>query len=148
MHQFTTALTEEYDAIGIEDLHVKGMMRNRKLSRSIADLGFHELKRQLEYKAESANINLIIADRWFASSKICSHCDEKIDSLPLSVREWTCAHRNTHHGRDINAATNLEKLAVSSTASACGAPSGGVIAFAIASHGALKQEFNTKVTYG
>ena len=147
-HQLTTQLVNDYDVIGIEDLHVKGMMKNRRLSRSIADMGFGEFRRQLEYKASSVGRTLVIADRWFASSKICSHCKIKTDVLPLSVREWTCAFCFTHHDRDINAAINLEQLAVSSTVSACGASSDGAIASVIASHGAMKQESNIIATYG
>jgi len=90
---------------------------------------------------------LIIADRWFASSKICSVCAMKNKELTLSVREWECQHCGTKHHRDINAAKNLEKLAVSFTASACGASADGVIVSAMASHGAVKQESNTKVIY-
>jgi len=148
LHQLTTKLVQHFDVIAIEDLHVKGMLKNRRLSRSIADMGFHEFRRQLEYKTQQSSAKLIIADRWYASSKICSHCQTKIDNLPLATREWICPSCLTHHDRDINAAKNLEHLAVSSTVSACGASSGGAIATAIVSHGALKQEFNSKVTYG
>ena len=147
-HQLTTLLVNHYDVIGIEDLHVKGMMKNRRLSRSIADMGFHEFRRQLEYKVSSAGKKLVVADRWFASSKICSHCGEKVKALPLSERNWTCAFCLKYHDRDINAAKNLELLAVSSTVSACGASSGGVMASAITSHGALKQESNVIGIYG
>lgn len=77
IHKLTTELAENYSHIGIEDLNVKGMMRNRRLSRSIADMGFHEFRRQLTYKAEICGRKLVVADRWFASSKICSRCDYK-----------------------------------------------------------------------
>ncbi len=147
-HQLTSKLVEQFSIIGIEDLNVKGMMKNRRLSRSIADMGFHEFRRQLEYKTEAAGKKLVVADRWFASSKLCSCCGEKVEKLSLSDREWTCLHCLTHHDRDINAAKNLEKMAVSSTASACGAASDGAMVNAIASHVAMKQEFNVKVTYG
>lgn len=147
-HKITTRLVNDFNTIGIEDLHVKGMMRNRKLSRSIADMGFHEFRRQLEYKAPSAGVKLVVANRWYASSKTCSHCGEKIKSLSLSEREWTCGICFTRHDRDINAAKNLEHLAVSSTVSACGASSDGAITSVIASHGALKQESNVIAIYG
>ena len=71
-----------------------------------------------------------------------------MDYLDLSIREWKCVQCKAHHDRDLNAAKNLEKMAVSSTASTCGASSGGVMASAIISHGALKQESNIKVNYG
>ncbi|MHB1949133.1 MAG: RNA-guided endonuclease InsQ/TnpB family protein [Gammaproteobacteria bacterium] len=147
IHKLTTHLTQNFTHIGIEDLNVKGMIRNKRLSRSISDMGFYEFRRQLEYKANLYGNSIVIADRWFASSKICSCCGYKIDYLDLSIREWTCAQCKTLHDRDLNAAKNLEKMAVSSTASACGASSGGVIVSAIISHGALKQESNIKVNY-
>jgi len=147
-HQLTTRLATHFNIIGIEGLHVKGMLKNRKLSRSISDMGFHEIKRQLEYKTLVCNAKLVVADRWFASSKICSCCKNKIDKLPLSIRDWTCLFCFTQHDRDINAARNLEQLAVSSTVSACGVSSDGANALALASHVTLKQEFNTKVIYG
>jgi len=147
-HQLTTRLTNEFNVIGIEDLHVKGMMKNKRLSRSIADMGFHEFRRQLEYKSESKGIILVVADRWFASSKTCSHCRKKTASLSLTIREWTCEFCFTQHDRDINAAKNLEIMAVSSTVSACGASSGGTASNDAVSHVALKQESNIKVIYG
>lgn len=146
IHQLTTYVTDNFQTIGIEDLHVKGMMRNRKLSRSIADMGFHEFRRQMEYKADMKNKTIVIADRWFASSKICSRCDYKLEKLSLSERQWTCPGCKKNHDRNLNAAENLEKMAVSSTVSACGASSNGTEANASVSYGVMKQEFNTKTT--
>lgn len=146
IHKLTTSVTKKFQIIGIEDLNVKGMIQNRKLSRSISDMGFFEFRRQLEYKTSMHNKTLVIADRWFASSKLCSCCGYKLDKLLLSSREWSCPQCTTHHNRDVNAAKNLEKLAVSSTASACGASSNGAAALAAVSYGAMKQEFNTKIT--
>lgn len=147
IHKLTTQISTDFSTIVIEDLHVKGMVRNRKLSRSIADMGFYEFRRQIEYKAALKNKKVIVADRWFASSKICSICTMKNTGLTLSVREWECQHCGAKHHRDINAARNLEKLAVSFTVSACGASADGVMVSAMASHDALKQESNTKVIY-
>lgn len=143
-HKLTTLLTENFAYIGIEDLNVKGMLRNRKLSRSISDMGFYEFRRQIEYKAAMRSKSVVVADRWFASSKTCSNskCGYKLEKLPLSVREWTCPKCLTRHERDVNAAVTLENLAVSSTASACGASSVGVMALAIARYGVVKQESN------
>jgi putative transposase len=146
-HQLTTRLTTEFSSIAIEDLNVKGMLKNRKLARSVSDMGFYEFRRQLEYKAAIKNKKLILADRWFASSKTCSACDYKIEKLSLSEREWICPQCHLHHDRDLNAAKNLEKLAVSSIATACGASSNGVIALAVASYDAMKQESNIEVNY-
>jgi len=147
IHKLTTQISTDFSTMVIEDLHVKGMVKNRKLSRSIADMGFYEFRRQIEYKAALKNKKVIVADRWFASSKICSVCTIKNTALTLSVREWECQQCGTRHHRDINAAKNLEKLAVSFTASACGASADGVMVFAMASHDALKQESNAKLIY-
>jgi putative transposase len=123
LHKLTTDLTTRFQIIGIEDLNVSGMLRNRRLSRSIADMSFFEFKRQLEYKADMRGGKVIEADRFFASSKICSSCGHKLEQLPLSVREWECPECGKRHDRDINAAINLRQYAVSSTVSACGAGS-------------------------
>lgn len=147
IHQLTTRVTENFQTIGIENLNVKGMMKNRRLSRSIADMGFFEFRRQLEYKAAMRGKTIFIADQWFASSKTCSYCGYKLEHLTLSDRTWCCPQCTTHHDRDLNAAKNLEKLAVSSTVTACGASSGGAVVLAAVSHGAMKQEFNAKTTY-
>jgi putative transposase len=112
-HKLTTMLVQNYNVIGIEDLNVKGMMSNHKLARSVADMSFFEFRRQLEYKGSAVGVKVIIADPWFASSKTCSACGYKLPELALSTREWTCAKCNTRHDRDINAALNLEKYALS-----------------------------------
>ena len=85
----------------------------------------YEFRRQLEYKVEMRGGRLIVADRWFASSKTCSCCGYKRETLPLSVREWTCPECGTEHDRDLNAAINLKNYAVSSTVSACGGEGAG-----------------------
>jgi putative transposase len=90
LHKLTSDITRRFDRIGIEDLHVRGMMKNHRLARSIADMSFYEFRRQVEYKADKRGCIVIVADRWFASSKICSSCDYKLDELPLSIREWVC----------------------------------------------------------
>ena len=110
LHKLTTRLVAEFDVICIEDLNVKGMMANRKLARAIMDLGFYEFKRQLLYKAQMWSKTIIIADRWYPSSKLCSNCGEKLKSLELSDRDWKCPCCHTMHDRDVNAAMNLRKL--------------------------------------
>ena len=112
-----------FDIIGIEDLNVSGMVKNPYLARAVADMGFSEFRRQLEYKAETRGGVVVVADRWFASSKTCSDCGHKVDQLPLSVRQWTCPACGANHDRDRNAARNLKNMAVSaasSAVSACG----------------------------
>ena len=90
------------------------MMANHKLARAIMDLGFYEFKRQLLYKAQMWQRSkiVIIADRWYPSSKTCSNCGEKLKSLELSDRDWKCPCCHTMHDRDISvaAAMNLRKL--------------------------------------
>jgi putative transposase len=128
IHQLTTYVIKRFSVIGIESLNVKGMMQNRKLSRSIADMGFFEFRRQLEYKAMAYGKYVIVADPWFASTKTCSDCGFKKEYLSLAERTWTCLQCMKSHDRDFNAAKNLEKMAVSSTVTACGASSNGIAA--------------------
>lgn len=120
LHKLTTNLTRRFHTICIENLNVRGMMRNRHLSRAITDMGFFEFRRQLEYKAAMRGGQIVVASRFYPSSKTCSDCGHKLDTLPLAVRSWTCPCCGTHHDRDVNAAINLKNLAVSSTVSACG----------------------------
>jgi putative transposase len=109
LHKLTTMLAKTKSVIVIEDLNVKGMVRNHNLSKSISDQGWGEFRRQLEYKTEWYGSKLVIADRWFASSKICSSCGHRLDKLPLFMREWSCPYCGAAHDRDINSAINLEK---------------------------------------
>lgn len=125
MHKLTSDLTSRFHTLGIEDLNVRGMMANRRLARSIADMGFFEFRRQLEYKAVRRGSEVVVADRWFASSKTCSGCGYKLESLPLSVRRWECPSCSQNHDRDVNAALNLRDYAVSSTVSVCGGEGSG-----------------------
>ena len=124
-HKATTTIAKNHGVIVIEDLNVRGMMANDKLSRAIADVGLHEFRRQIDYKALLNGSKIIVADRWYPSSKTCSTCGYKMEVLPLSVRDWTCPACGCAHDRDVNAAKNLVKLAVSSTVSACGEEGSG-----------------------
>ena len=150
LHQLTTNLTRRFHTIGIEDLNVSGMVKNRYLSRAISDMGFFEFRRQLEYKAGMRGAVVVVADRFFASSKTCSApgCGHKVDKLPLSIREWTCPVCGAIHDRDINAANNLEKYAVSSTVSACGGEGSGLPRKRQVKPAPVKQEFNRKLDLG
>lgn len=120
LHKLTTYLTQTFTTIVIEDLNVKGMAKNRHLARAISDVGMGEFRRQLEYKAPMRGAQVILTDRWFASSKTCSICGHHYKELTLREREWTCPDCGTVHDRDFNAARNLAKLAVSPTVAACG----------------------------
>ena len=110
-HKLTTRLCCENQAVVIEDLNVSGMLKNKKLARAISDVGFGSIRRQLEYKAMRYDTHLIIADRWYPSSKLCSSCDWKNKSLTLKDRSWRCQSCKTFHDREINAALNLKRLA-------------------------------------
>lgn len=147
-HQTTTDLTRRFAVIGIEDLNVRGMVANEKLARSINDIGFYEFRRQLEYKAALSGSTVVVVDRWFPSSKTCSICGAKAEKMPLSVRQWTCAHCGAEHDRDINAARNIEResLATASWAGshACGEEGAGRGRKTPAKPASLKQE----ITHG
>jgi putative transposase len=110
-HKLTTRICRENQAVVIEDLNVKGMMANEKLSRAISDVGFGMFGSQIEYKAKRYGTRLVIADRWYPSSRLCSSCGWKNEALTLKDREWTCLQCGTHHDRDHNAALNLKRLA-------------------------------------
>lgn len=107
LHRTTTNLVRSADTIAIEDLNVSGMVKNRRLSRAISDCGWGEFRRHLEYKCERAGRNLVVIDRWYPSSKTCSHCGRLLKELGLSSRHWTCPGCRTRHDRDINAAKNI-----------------------------------------
>lgn len=124
LHKVTTRLVR-YRTIVIEDLSVRNLLGNRRMSRAISDIGFFEFRRQLNYKAAMAGSTVIAADRWFPSSKLCSNCDAVSDNLALSNRVWVCSSCGAHHDRDINAAYNLARYAESSPASACGVEGSG-----------------------
>ena len=109
---------QTYRRIGIEDLNVRGMARNRRLARSIMDASFFEFRRQLDYKARFYGATVVVADRFFPSSKTCSCCGSVKADLALSQRTYPCDDRGYEAGR--NAARNLERLAASSAVTACG----------------------------
>ena len=147
LHKLTTDLTRRFELIGIEDLNVKGMLSNRHLSRSVSDMGFFEFRRQLDYKARDTGSLVVMADRWFASSKTCSDCGWKLEELPLSVRSWICPNCGAEHERDVNAAKNLKEYAVSSTVSACGEEGSDQGRKFLVKPASVKQEVSTKDTY-
>ena len=107
-HKLTTMLTRNYSTVVIEDLNVKGMMANHKLARLVADMGFFEFRRQLMYKAETTGTNVVVADRWFPSSKRCNCCGFERRDLDLGVRDWICEQCGAQLDRDENAAINLK----------------------------------------
>ena len=128
LHKATHYLVNNFKVIGIEDLDVKGMLKNKKLSRKIADVGFYEFKRQLEYKSKLYDSELIINDRFYPSSKTCNVCKRINTNLHLSTRVWTCQCGAVLH-RDNNASLNMEQITreSSSRCNACGDESAGSV---------------------
>ncbi|WP_332879364.1 RNA-guided endonuclease InsQ/TnpB family protein [Massilia sp. S19_KUP03_FR1] len=146
LHKLTTELTRRFHSIVIEDLNVKGMLKNHRLARAISDMGFHEFRRQLMYKAARCGGEVFVADRWYPSSKLCSSCGDKLERLNLGVRQWICPVCHAMHDRDVNAAINLRNLAVSSTAAACGGDGSGHACKRKVKPAPAKQESNGKKT--
>jgi putative transposase len=125
LHKTSTRLVRGHDVIAVEDLNVRGMVRNRKLARVISDCGWGTFRQMVQYKAARAGRTVITADRWFPSSKTCSACGHLLAALSLKTRHWTCPSCGTRHDRDVNAAKNIlaAGLAVAgaSPGDACGA---------------------------
>ena len=113
LHKLTTYLSKNHAVIGIEDLNVSGMLANHKLAKAIADMGFYEFRRQLEYKCKLYGSQLVVVNQWFPSSKTCSNCSCKKESLLLSERIFNCDNCSFQIDRDLNAAINLRNAASS-----------------------------------
>jgi len=143
-HKATTMLAKTYRRIGIEDLNVRGMASNRHLARSIMDGGFFEFRRQLEYKARFYGATVVVADRWFPSSKTCSCCGSVKAELALSQRLFHCDECGYEAGRDHNAARNLENMAASFAVSACGEERSGAGRKPRVKRASVKQEPDIK----
>lgn len=112
LHQTSRWLVNHYGLIGIEDLNVKGMVRNHQLARAITDAGWGELRRQLAYKGAWYGTQVVVIDRFYPSSRTCSICSQVLPELPLAIRVWDCPHCGAHHDRDVNAAINLKNEAI------------------------------------
>ena len=117
-HKLTTRLVHDNQVIAVESLQVKNMMQNRHLSKSIADVNWGEMVRQLEYKAAWYGRTVVKIDKWYPSSKRCSDCGHIMQKMPLQVRSWTCPECGERHDRDVNAAQNI--LAAGLAVLACG----------------------------
>ncbi len=111
LQKLSTQLVNENQVIAVEDLHVKGMMKNHKLARSIGDVGWGMFTTMLKYKTARQGKGYIEVNRFFASSKTCSTCLHTIEKMPLNIREWTCDKCGSNHDRDINAAINIRNEA-------------------------------------
>ena len=116
MHKITADLVRRFDVIAIEDLNVRGMVKNRCLAKSISDASFFMFRQQLSYKCEWYGKDLVVVDRFFPSSKRCHVCGHIVEKLPLSIREWTCPECGADHDRDENAAKNILAAGLAVTA--------------------------------
>jgi putative transposase len=110
LHKLTTSLATEHGTVIVEDLHVAGMLRNRHLARAIGDTGMAELRRQLAYKTIWYGCRLVVADRFYPSSKTCSACGWVKAKLTLAERTFCCEACGLMLDRDLNAARNLANL--------------------------------------
>jgi putative transposase len=110
LHKVTTSLIQRANVLVIEDLSVSDMLKNKGLSLAISDIGFYEFRRQLEYKAKWYGRQVLVADRYFPSSKTCSGCGNVKDKLLLSERTYNCEKCKLSIDRDLNAAINLKQL--------------------------------------
>ena len=113
IHKATTTITKLFGVIGIEDLHVAGMVKNHHLASAVSDASFAEFHRQVAYKAAWRGGIVVKADRFFASSKTCSACGTKKDTLALSARVFVCDVCGATLNRDVNAAINLRTYTAS-----------------------------------
>ncbi len=111
LDKLTTDLVRRFDVIAIEDLNVRGMVRNHSLAKHISCAGFGQFRTMLEYKAEWYGKEVRVADRWFPSSKRCNDCGHVHSKLPLDVREFTCEGCGDHLDRDENASKNILQFA-------------------------------------
>lgn len=107
LHKLSRKIVDNNHVVVVENLNVKGMVRNHKLASSISDTGWGIFVNFLNYKLERSGGKLVEINRWFPSSKLCSNCHYQITELPLDVRTWTCPSCGTHHDRDGNAAMNI-----------------------------------------
>jgi len=110
LHKLSKTIIDDNQVIVVEDLNIQGMFKSKYISKSISDSGFGIFLRYLEYKADWYKRTIIIADRFYPSSKLCNVCGYKHNELKLSDRVWTCPICGTYHDRDINASLNLYKI--------------------------------------
>ena len=125
-HKTTRKLINDNQVVCVESLNVKGMIKNPKLAKHIADANWGEIVRQLKYKADWYGREIIEIDRFFPSSKRCSRCGYINQELKLDMREWQCKECNTNHDRDINAAINIRTAGTAGLV--CGATGAGIVA--------------------
>ena len=159
LHKISNEITNQYDIICLESLNIKGMVKNKRLSKSISDVAWSEFMRQLEYKATWKGKTIIKISKWFPSSQICSNCGTSTGKKPLNIRKFVCPHCNTSHDRDINASINIRNYGLGQTDNrnsagtvdyACGVSSSGVTTSygIVTSYGTMKQEAQSSLAIG
>ncbi len=107
LHKTSTRLIRDHDLISVEDLAVKNMVRNRRVAKAISDCGWRAFRAMLEYKAARCGRRVVVIDRWFPGSKMCSACGHVLAELSLRTRMWQCPSCGARHDRDVNAAKNI-----------------------------------------
>ncbi|MGL5060837.1 MAG: RNA-guided endonuclease InsQ/TnpB family protein [Microcoleus sp.] len=112
LHKLSRKVVNDNQVIAVENLNIKGMVRNHNLAKAISDCGWGMFCTMLKYKAQNEGKTYLEVDRWFPSSKTCSACLNRVSSLPLDVRNWTCEHCQANHDRDINASINIRNEAL------------------------------------
>jgi putative transposase len=159
LHKISNEITNQYDIICLESLNIKGMVKNKRLSKSISDVAWSEFMRQLEYKATWKGKTIIKIDKWFPSSQICSNCGSSTGKKPLHIRKFDCSYCNTSHERDYNASINIRNYGLGQIDNrnsagtvdyACGVSSSGVTTSygIVTSYGTMKQEAQSSLAIG
>ena len=160
LHKISSEITNQYDIICLESLNVKGMVKNKRLSKSISDVAWSEFMRQLEYKATWKGKTIIKISKWFPSSQICSNCGSSTGKKPLNIRKFDCPECNTKNiDRDINASINIRNYGLGQTDNrnsagtvdyACGVSSSGVTTSygIVTSYDTVKQEAQSSLAIG
>ena len=109
LHKLSCQLVNTYDVICFEDLNLNNLKQTLNFGKSINDEGFGMFRVLVKYKLERRGKYYILVDKWFASTKLCSVCNNKNDKITLATREWDCTHCGAHHNRDYNAAINIQR---------------------------------------
>ena len=113
LNKVSSEIANQYSLVAVENLNIAGLLKNHNIAKSISDCSWGEFIRQLEYKCKWYDCELIKIGRFEPSSKLCSICGYKMEKMPLKIREWDCPNCHTHHDRDVNAAINILKIALS-----------------------------------
>ena len=161
IHKISNEITNQYDIISLETLNIKGMVKNKRLSKSISDVAWSEFMRQLEYKSLWKGKTIIKIDKWFPSSQICSNCGSSTGKKKLNIRKFDCPHCGTQNlDRDINASINIRNYGLGqldnrNTAGtveiqACGVSSSGITTSygVVVSYDTMKQEAQSSLAIG